>query len=170
MKPRKKQKKDPIVPLHEMVYPRGMGPRDVPSYFFPFGARLDYKTALRADVSKQDYSIQPRVWYIDAESECVDCGGLFIWRATEQRTWFETYRFWVDSKARRCRRCRVKQRDLKKIRQEYDSIITAARDQGDKASKQRVIRIVDELEAALGTVPEKMIEARRIFLKQVGPL
>lgn len=145
-------------------------PRKMPRHFFPHPDRLDFTTAKRADISKQDYSVCPRHWYIDAESDCIDCGRLFTWTAAEQRTWFETYRFWVDSKTRRCKRCSSSKRHLRKLRLEYDSLITSAREHGDKAAKQRVIQIVEELEKALGTVPEKMSEARRIFLKQVGPL
>ena len=138
----------------------------MPPHFFHSALRLDYATARRADISKQDCSVCPRHWYIDAEFACVGCGTHFGWSAAEQRTWFEHYRFWVDSAPRHCKRCQAKRRHLAKIRKEYDSIIAAARERGDADAKQRVIRIVDELEAALGTVPEKMAEARRRFPAQ----
>lgn len=138
-------------------------PRRMPPHFFPPRSVLHFESARQADVSKQNYSVCPRHWYIDADIECRSCGTPFIWSASEQRTWFEHYHFWIDSHATQCRDCRAKRRYLAGLRKEYDSIIEMARTLRDPAARQRVITIVDELEAALSIVPEKMAEARRLF-------
>ena len=49
-----------------------------------------------ADTSRQDCSVCPRHWYIDARFRCVECGADFLWSAQEQQIWFETYRFSED--------------------------------------------------------------------------
>src|SRR4030095_5274460 len=86
-------------------------PKEMPLYFF-FGALdINYSSAVRADIGAQDYTVVPRYWCIDATFRCADCGFEFAWSAQEQRVWFETYRFYVDSRATRCPPCRAKRRD-----------------------------------------------------------
>src|SRR6185436_18703578 len=64
-------------------------PKRMPKHLF-FGAqRLDYKTAQRADISKQHYTVCPRHWYVDATFICSDCGREFVFTASEQRFWYE---------------------------------------------------------------------------------
>lgn len=129
---------------------------------------MDFSTAIRANIRLQDFCVCPRNWYIDARFRCAECDADFLWSAQEQRTWFETYRFWVDSTPRLCHNCSAKRRNAIHLRQEYDSLVGGARSGGTPDQKQRVIEIVDQLESQLGRVPDKLSETRDLFRRQVG--
>jgi Probable zinc-ribbon domain len=51
-----------------------------------------------------DYS--PYFAFIDAELQCEDCGKPFVFAAAEQRFWYETLKFWVQSRPKQCIPCR----------------------------------------------------------------
>ena len=76
-------------------------------HFFSKALGLDYSTAVRADTSKQDFSVYPRHWYLDATFCCFRCGRSFVFSADEQRYWYEELKFHVDSKAKHCGECRA---------------------------------------------------------------
>ena len=86
----------------------------MPAHFF-YSARVDYSTAVRADISKQNYSVCPRHWYLNAETICTDCSEPFIFSASEQKFWYEDLYFWVDSFPNQCPNCRKNRRDAKTI-------------------------------------------------------
>ena len=52
-------------------------PREMPAHLFPEVRRMDYASAVRADTEKQNCSICPRYWYVDATFSCARCGALF---------------------------------------------------------------------------------------------
>src|SRR3990172_474214 len=95
-------------------------PREMPVHFFYRSLRLDYGTAVRADFERQNCSICPRYWYVNATFPCGHCGAEFTFSAAEQRVWYEDYGFWIDALPRHCLGCRRKLRELKAVRQEYD--------------------------------------------------
>ena len=68
-------------------------PRKVPVHLFMDALKLDYDSAVRAAITKQDYSVCTRHWYIDAIFKCVDCGSEFLFSAREQQVWYEVRRF-----------------------------------------------------------------------------
>jgi hypothetical protein len=51
-----------------------------------------------------DYN--PYFAFMDAELRCEDCGRSFVFAATEQRYWYETLEFWVQSRPKQCIECR----------------------------------------------------------------
>jgi hypothetical protein len=61
-------------------------PRKMPSHLFHGALHLAYATAVRADIAKQDYSVCPRFWYIDAAFACRRCGDGNRWRATARKS------------------------------------------------------------------------------------
>ena len=142
-------------------------PRRMPGHLF-FGAiHLEYKSALRGNPQKQNYSVCPRYWYIDADFECARCHREFTWTAREQKTWFESYHFWIDSQPRLCKSCMAGRKRLESLRREYDSMVEEARPIGAFDQKRRIIEIVRELESAFTSLPEKMIETKNIFEHQI---
>lgn len=143
-------------------------PKMMPWHLFSPAIEIDYSTAIRANVEAQNYTVCPRHWYIDVRFRCAACDVEFLWSAEEQRTWFETYGFYVDSRPKLCRDCRAKRRDALQLCKEYDALVGAARSGGDADQKRRIVQIVDELETCLHGVPEKMRETRDIFRKQLG--
>lgn len=142
-------------------------PRKMPTHLFYGALHLDYATAIQGDPSKQNYSVCPRHWYIDADFKCSDCGREFTWTAREQMAWFEDYFFWVDSLPRHCKTCMADRRRLQGLRKEYDTKIAEARAQGSIDQKRRIIAIIAELELAFSSLPEKMIETKNLFERQV---
>ena len=143
-------------------------PKEMPPHFFSDAIEVDFSTAVRANILIQDYSVSPRHWYIDARFHCRSCGSEFLWSAQEQKTWFESYRFWVDSFPTLCRRCRGERRNALQLRQEYDSLVADAKTHGAWQQKQRIVEIVDVLEDYFGSVPSKIAETRSLFRQQLA--
>ena len=143
-------------------------PKRMPKHLF-FGAQnLVYKTARRADISKQHYTVCPRHWYVDATFICSDCGREFVFTASEQRFWYEDRRFWIGSLPKRCAECRKAERTRLELRQRYDSLIGEALGQCPIEAKKQVVEIINELEMAEVQIPEKMIENRSILFAQLS--
>jgi len=77
--------------------------------------------AVRGDVSEQDYCRAhhvPKYYYVDEERTCVACASDFVFRAEEQKFWYETLKFNFSSVAVRCTECRRKDRTEKELREE----------------------------------------------------
>jgi uncharacterized protein YbaR (Trm112 family) len=49
---------------------------------------------------------EPYFAFIDAELWCKDCRRKFVFTAAEQRFWYETLKFWVQSRPKQCVECR----------------------------------------------------------------
>ena len=139
--------------------------KKMPQHFFSGAVAVHHETAVRANTEKQNFSVCPRHWYMDADFKCERCGEDFTWIAEEQKTWFEDYFFWVDSQPRHCRKCRGEIRRLVELRKEYDGTVAAAR-HGTPDQKGRIVEIVSELQQAFGKLPEKMIQTMESFQRQ----
>jgi len=68
------------------------------------------ETAIRADTSRQNYSVVPLEYYVDILKECRNCKRQFIFFALEQKYWYEELRFWIDADCVRCPKCRKQKR------------------------------------------------------------
>jgi len=142
-------------------------PRQVPKHLFRHALEIDYQSAIRGDPDKQNYTVCPRHWHMDATFPCDACSCTFTWSAKEQQRWFEEWNFWIDSAPRHCPDCRKERRALLAAKQDYDQLVGKAREGGSLEEKQRVLQILGELEAGLGQLPDKMLETRRVFHIQV---
>src|SRR4051794_10797523 len=80
-------------------------PRKMPGHLFWGVRHLDYSTAVRADISQQNFSVCPRHWYIDAAFHCSRCDQSFVFTADEQKFWYEQLKFWIDSIPKECATC-----------------------------------------------------------------
>jgi hypothetical protein len=141
--------------------------RAMPTHLFHGAVRIDHSTAERADIDKQNYTVCPRHWYVDAAFRCRDCGELFTWSAGEQRVWFEEYGFYVDSQPVRCPKCRKDRRTLKALQQEYDRMIGPARAGATLEEKKQVLRVIDQITEVSNGVPENMRAARDLLQRQI---
>lgn len=143
-------------------------PKLMPSHFFFGAVHLDYASAIPANITKQDYSVAPRHWYLDADFQCATCHREFTWPADEQKAWFEEYRLWVDCYPRHCKPCRAADRHLQGLRKEYDSSVAAAKAiNGTCDQKRRIVAIIQELKDTLGSVPQRMMDAMKLFERQI---
>ena len=128
---------------------------------------MDHSNAVRANPEKQNYSVCPRHWYVNADFRCERCGHEFTWTAQEQRRWFEDFHFWIDPSPRHCNKCRAALRQLDSLRREYDADVDTARAHNTIESKKRIVAIVDELESALVLLPKKILDTRSEFQAQI---
>jgi hypothetical protein len=140
----------------------------MPAHLFHGAVRVDYQTAVRADFERQNCSICPRYWYLDVTFACDRCGGEFVFKATEQRVWYEEYGFWIDSLPKHCLACRRDRRDLKATRQEYDRLVAEALQAADIELKRRLAGIIDRLYELGGQLPSRINENRRRLALQIA--
>jgi hypothetical protein len=70
------------------------------------GAEIFPESAIAADVTRQNYALFPRRYYVDMLKQCWQCARPFIFFAREQQFWFETLGFNVDADAVDCTECR----------------------------------------------------------------
>jgi len=143
-------------------------PRLMPRHFFWDVRNMDYKTAERADILKQNYTVCPRHWYINATFICRDCGKEFVFTASEQRFWYEEKQFYVDSCPKTCTTCRRSERTRLELRRRYDTVIADALGKCADEKKQEAIALICEIEATEESIPERMKENRTRLLKQLG--
>ncbi len=143
-------------------------PREMPAHLFYRSVRVNYEPAVRADPDKQNCSICPRYWYVDAIFRCERCGAEFSFSAAEQRAWYEDYGFWIDSLPRHCLACRRDLRSLKTVRQEYDQSVAHVLQQGDLESMKRLAGVIDQLYELGGELPPRINENRRRLANQIG--
>lgn len=142
-------------------------PKRMPRHFF-FGAiRMDYGSAARANVSRQNYSVCPRHWYVDAAFVCANCGAEFVFSGSEQRFWFEGMGFWVGSFPTRCPTCRRAERTRTALKKRYDELIGAALRGAPAETQREVIGIINELESSAGKIPRRMRENRSRLCAQL---
>jgi len=143
-------------------------PREMPMHLFRGSLRVDYGSAVRSDPGKQNCSICPRYWYVDAFFLCDRCGSEFVFSAAEQRLWYEQYGFWVDSIPRHCVSCRRELRDLKAARREYDANVERVLERGDLESRKQLARVIDQLYELGSPLPPQITENRRRLAKQIA--
>lgn len=84
--------------------------------FFP-------ESVIPADISKQNYALYPRKFYVDIEEQCTVCKRLFLFFALEQKHWFEELGFYVDAECTRCIDCRIKDHEIKNLQMLYQDLI-----------------------------------------------
>jgi hypothetical protein len=68
---------------------------------------------LAADNSYGRPAFVARGYYVDKAFACVDCKTREVWRATQQKWWYEVAKGNVWTTARRCRTCRRAERERK---------------------------------------------------------
>ena len=79
----------------------------------PPDAQRSHPTALPADHSRlthiNTYGALPN-YYIDKPFTCRDCGKEEIWRAADQKWYYEEAKGHIDARAIRCHACRAKRK------------------------------------------------------------
>jgi hypothetical protein len=147
-------------------------PRKMPvGGFFRGAIRLDYATAVRANDARQNFSVCPRQWYIDATFRCARCKKQFVFSAKEQRYWYEKLQFYVDSYPKHCKSCRQDVRRLKALQEEYDRDSAAAlAKSADVKQKKRMVAVVNMLDRGGVELPEKAYDKQRILKQQLERL
>lgn len=141
---------------------------NMPRHFFWECLHLDHDSAVRADVSRQNYSVCPRYWYVDATFRCSRCSETFKFTTAEQKRWYEELGFYVDSYAKNCPACRHDERKRKLLRQEYDRDIEATLQSKDLGSKKHLANVIDELYSCDAELPDKIHANRKVLGNQIA--
>ena len=145
-------------------------PQTMPRRFFGKVVSRDYRTAIRADVSSQNYTVCPRYWYVDAVIKCDACNANFNFTANEQKHWYEDLGFYVDSYAKNCVDCRKLHRSRKSLRQKYDAQIKSVLASTDLHAKIEMASLIDALCDTDASLPTQMNEYRRQLAGQIAKL
>lgn len=117
------------------------------------------ETAIRADLTRQNYCCSPRYLYVDMAKVCRKCGRWFIFFALEQKYWFEDLGFFVDADCVHCQDCRHEEHVLKDRIARYDAL----RGQAEKTVEEwaELGQIADTLwEAGYIRKPETLRKSR----------
>jgi hypothetical protein len=77
------------------------------------GGTIVNKSALAPDGNYSVPDFVERGFYVDKPFECIDCGKAEVWKAAQQKWWYEIAKGSVWTTARRCRPCRRKERERK---------------------------------------------------------
>ncbi len=89
--------------------------------------------AIPADPSQQasNNSYSAPLYYRDIEFMCSDCGVSEVWKAKDQKWYFEVVKGSIYSGPKRCRACRMKLRAMKAVqRQQMDVAKQSRREKG----------------------------------------
>ncbi len=83
-------------------------------YQWACDACLQNGKAIMAEPDQQQYVDHPPfLAYFDLQKKCETCGQDYIFSGKEQQYWYETLKFWVQSKPIACAECRRKKREEK---------------------------------------------------------
>lgn len=145
-------------------------PHRMPGHFLDGAVYIDCETAERADISRQNYSVAPRFWYLDLTFICGQCHQKFVWSRDEQRFWFETLRIWIDSYPLLCPKCRAAKREMLKVRRSYDSGIAQALACRTVPEKVAMIRTLHDYQALGGVLSSRMAENLGLLERQMQNL
>lgn len=81
------------------------------------------ETAIAANPERQPNATVPVTHYFDLKRKCRDCGRNFFFFADEQRHWYETLHFYLGADCVRCIDCRVLERETKRLRERYETLL-----------------------------------------------
>ena len=142
--------------------------KNMPKHLFWECLYLDHDSAVRADISRQNFTVCPRHWYVDATFRCSKCDTNFCFTAAEQKLWYEDLGFYVDSCAKDCPECRKDNRRTRALRNEYDRDIKTALESNDIEVKKRLSAVIDELCSLDTDLPDRIHQNRHMLAKQIG--
>lgn len=142
--------------------------KNTASHFFYGFFDLDHDSSVRADISRQNYTVFPRSWYIDATAHCARCKALYCFTAGEQKQWYEELGFYVHSSPSYCLKCRKHNRHKKKLRQEYDRDIKKGLESNDFDLKIHLAEVIDLLCSFEVELPDRIHHNRHTLAKQIA--
>lgn len=129
----------------------------------PIGERIA-NTAILADTSKQVSRPIPVTHYYDVKRKCRDCNRLFIFFAEEQKFWYETLGFPLESDCVRCIDCRKTAQDHAELRERYEILIHKP-DRSEKETLELANCALTLIEC--GLFGNRTIERVRSFLNSI---
>lgn len=141
--------------------------KNMPRHLFWECVYLDHESAVRADITRQNFTVCPRYWYVDATFCCSQCEATFCFTAAQQKLWYEELGFYVDSYSKDCLECRKNKRRKKELRQEYDRDIKTALESNDIDLKVRLSGVIDDMCSFESELPKRIHQNRHSLAKQI---
>src|SRR6185503_1988181 len=83
------------------------------------GGKVFPRSAIPANVARQNYTVFPRRYYVDTLKQCRTCQRPFIFFAREQQYWFEELGFFVDADCVHCVECRKSEQQIRQTLKRY---------------------------------------------------
>lgn len=81
------------------------------------------ESAIRAEITRQNFTVLPRGYYVDILKRCRTCHRPFIFFAREQQHWYEVLGFYIDADCVHCPECQRSNQELRRrFRRFSDSI------------------------------------------------
>ncbi|MEK7425947.1 MAG: zinc-ribbon domain containing protein [Actinomycetota bacterium] len=134
---------------------------DVWTYDPKFLPRLP-EGAIRGDITRQIYCCgKPRYAYVDEHRQCLQCDAEFVFAAAEQKYWYETLQFRLDSAAIRCLSCRRQRRSHRAVVGNYQATVPL-RQSSDAGDLIEFASVLCEMIERVGTgKPAEVVAAAR---------
>ena len=85
---------------------------------------IDHDDVLPGEAKLQNCSVMPVTQHIGICLKCHKCGGIFQFTASEQRHWYEVFKFWIDSIPKNCLDCRKMIKGIKNININLSKILS----------------------------------------------
>jgi hypothetical protein len=83
------------------------------------------ESSIPADVSRQNYTVMPRRYYVDILKQCRSCQRPFIFFAREQQHWYEDLGFFIEADCVCCVECRKSEQRLRSRFNRYSYAINS---------------------------------------------
>ena len=107
-------------------------------------ASLFPQSVLAADVSRQNFALYPRVFYVDMLVHCRECQRPFLFFAKEQQHWYEELGFYVDADCVHCPVCRKKFHRQQALLKRYGRLVAL-----QQPTRKELMQLVDDTVALL---------------------
>ena len=106
---------------------------------------MDSGKALTGNPETQLYcDFDPYLAYVDQDKVCEKCQEDYVFRKEEQKYWYETLGFWVQSKPKHCSKCRQEVREEKNLNNEL-SILLKDKEKLTIQEMERLSEIYEEI-------------------------
>lgn len=106
---------------------------------------LNSGKALLGNPEAQLYcDFDPYLAYFDLDKVCEKCHKDYVFRKEEQKYWYETLKFWVQSRPKHCTKCRQEVREEKKLNSEL-SILLKDKEKLMVGDMERLSEIYNEI-------------------------
>jgi Probable zinc-ribbon domain len=121
--------------------------------------------SIAAKVEEQTYCIwQPYMAYVDQKIICKTCNTNFIFSKEEQLFWYEKLKFWVESYAINCKKCRKVKRDRKNLISQAQKDIAKFLPDFDKWNIEHLERVIHLYEL---TESKRVVQQYKIQLEKL---
>ena len=88
------------------------------------GETIFPESVIPADVTRQNFTVLPRSYYVDILKQCRTCNRPFIFFAREQQHWYEELGFTIDADCVRCVECRKSDQHLRRRLIRYSKAVS----------------------------------------------